>query len=142
MSDCFSHAGTQAWKRYTFVIFEGLVFDGFNRNTRPRQSLLPERVIKEARNWQQRLLGRQNFLFGKRLNLWNSGGNYDCLQTERQAYNCKDCHKSAVAGMMLSGAVPVYVKPQFNSSFGIPSIISEKEIEKALQRIQTLSEFT
>ncbi|UWV48493.1 aminotransferase class V-fold PLP-dependent enzyme [Acetivibrio thermocellus] len=44
----------------------------------------------------------------------------------------RDCHKSAVAGMMLSGAVPVYVKPQFNSSFGIPSIISEKEIEKAL----------
>lgn len=44
----------------------------------------------------------------------------------------RDCHKSAVAGMMLSGASPVYVKLDFNSSFGIPSIVLEKEIERAL----------
>ncbi|GAE90106.1 aminotransferase class I/II-fold pyridoxal phosphate-dependent enzyme [Acetivibrio straminisolvens] len=44
----------------------------------------------------------------------------------------RDCHKSAVAGIMLSGAVPIYVKTEFNSPFGIPSIVLEKEIEKAL----------
>ncbi|HHV28364.1 MAG TPA: aminotransferase class V-fold PLP-dependent enzyme [Clostridium sp.] len=44
----------------------------------------------------------------------------------------RDCHKSAVAGMMLSRAVPIYIKPEFNSSFGIPSIVLEKDIEKAL----------
>jgi len=71
--DCFSHAGTQAWKRYTFVIFEGLVFDDLTEIPGLDSLYCPSGVIKEAQELAAKLWGRQNFLFGKRLNLWNSG---------------------------------------------------------------------
>ena len=44
----------------------------------------------------------------------------------------RDCHRSAIAGLMLSGAIPVYIKPEFNSVFGISTVITAKCIEKAL----------
>ncbi len=45
----------------------------------------------------------------------------------------RDCHRSAVAGMMLAGATPVYIKPEFNDFFGISSVVLINEIEKALK---------
>jgi len=63
MSDCFSHAGTQAWKRYTFVIFEGLVFDGFNRNTSLDSLYCPSGVIKEAQELAAKAFGADKTFF-------------------------------------------------------------------------------
>lgn len=45
----------------------------------------------------------------------------------------RDCHRSAIAGMMLAGATPVYIKPGFNDVFEIPSVVSVDELEKALK---------
>lgn len=45
----------------------------------------------------------------------------------------RDSHKSVVSGLILSGAEPVYVYPDYNSSFGIPESISSHEIENALR---------
>jgi arginine decarboxylase len=45
----------------------------------------------------------------------------------------RDCHRSAIAGMMLSGATPVYIKPDFNGIFDIPSVVSVNAVEKALK---------
>ena len=44
----------------------------------------------------------------------------------------RDSHKSVVAGLILSGAEPVYVYPEYNCEFGIAGAISAKSIEKAL----------
>lgn len=44
----------------------------------------------------------------------------------------RDCHKSAINGMMLAGVKPVYIKPQFNSCFGISAAVLPSDIETAL----------
>lgn len=46
----------------------------------------------------------------------------------------RDCHRSAVAGMMLAGVVPIYVKPKFDRYFGIPTVVSPEDIESALRQ--------
>jgi lysine decarboxylase len=44
----------------------------------------------------------------------------------------RDCHKSVIAGMMLAGVKPVYLKPEFNWEYGITTIITPYEVERAL----------
>lgn len=44
----------------------------------------------------------------------------------------RDCHMAAINGMMLAGVQPVYIKPEFDNSFKIPSVLQCKDIEKAL----------
>ncbi|MFZ5985581.1 MAG: aminotransferase class I/II-fold pyridoxal phosphate-dependent enzyme [Bacillota bacterium] len=46
----------------------------------------------------------------------------------------RDCHRSAVGGMILSGTIPVYIKPEFDMNFGIPTVIKISEIEEALKK--------
>jgi len=44
----------------------------------------------------------------------------------------RDCHKSVINGMMLAGVKPVYIRPQFDGQFGIPTSVTLSELEKAL----------
>lgn len=44
----------------------------------------------------------------------------------------RDCHMAAINGMILAGVEPVYIKPEFDDNFKIPSVIKCKDIEKAL----------
>ncbi len=44
----------------------------------------------------------------------------------------RDSHKSVVSGLVLSGAEPVFVYPEFNEEFSIPSEVTAESIEKAL----------
>ncbi|MCX7923789.1 MAG: aminotransferase class I/II-fold pyridoxal phosphate-dependent enzyme [Clostridia bacterium] len=44
----------------------------------------------------------------------------------------RDCHRSVINGMALAGVKPVYVKPQFDSGFGISTDITPSKIEQAL----------
>ena len=46
----------------------------------------------------------------------------------------RDCHKSVIGGMMLARARPVYVKPEFDSEFGISTMLKPVEIKKALEQ--------
>lgn len=43
----------------------------------------------------------------------------------------RDCHKSVVGAMMLAGVTPIYVKPEYDSSFGIPSLMLPSAIAQA-----------
>ncbi|HEX3028311.1 MAG TPA: aminotransferase class I/II-fold pyridoxal phosphate-dependent enzyme [Clostridia bacterium] len=45
----------------------------------------------------------------------------------------RDCHKSVINGLLLAGANPVYIKPQYDSLFGITSYIKPSDVEKALR---------
>ncbi len=45
----------------------------------------------------------------------------------------RDSHKSVVSGLILSGAEPIYVYPEYNCEFGITAAISAKSIEKSLR---------
>lgn len=44
----------------------------------------------------------------------------------------RDSHKSVVSGLILSGAEPVFVYPQYNCEFGITTSITAESIEKSL----------
>lgn len=44
----------------------------------------------------------------------------------------RDCHKSVIGGMMLAGVRPVYIKPGFDRSFGITTVVETEDIRKAL----------
>ncbi|WP_242973501.1 aminotransferase class I/II-fold pyridoxal phosphate-dependent enzyme [Clostridium thermosuccinogenes] len=45
----------------------------------------------------------------------------------------RDCHKSVINGMMLARVMPVYIKPHFDSKFGIPTGVLAKEVEDAIR---------
>ena len=45
----------------------------------------------------------------------------------------RDCHKSVISGIMFAGAQPIYIKPLFDSSFGIPTVTSVSCVKKAIE---------
>ncbi len=45
----------------------------------------------------------------------------------------RDSHRSVASGLILSGAEPVYVYPEFNEKFSIPGEITPESIENALR---------
>ena len=45
----------------------------------------------------------------------------------------RDCHRSVIGGMMLSGVVPVYILPEFNTDFCISAEMLPITVEKALK---------
>jgi lysine decarboxylase len=45
----------------------------------------------------------------------------------------RDCHRSVIGGMMMAGANPVYINTEFDSFFGIPTILKHEILEKALK---------
>ncbi|NJK63177.1 MAG: aminotransferase class I/II-fold pyridoxal phosphate-dependent enzyme [Synechococcaceae cyanobacterium SM2_3_1] len=45
----------------------------------------------------------------------------------------RNCHKSAVAGVILSGAVPVYMEPDYDRSLGLAHGVTPASVERALQ---------
>lgn len=46
----------------------------------------------------------------------------------------RNMHQSVVAGLILSGAKPVYLQPEFDSSFNLPLNIKPEIVKKALEK--------
>lgn len=46
----------------------------------------------------------------------------------------RDCHKSAIGGMILGGVTPVYIKPGYNGYFGISTGITPEQVDEALRK--------
>lgn len=46
----------------------------------------------------------------------------------------RNAHKSAIGGVILSGAVPVYVQPEINEELGIAMGVSEESIKTAIEQ--------
>lgn len=45
----------------------------------------------------------------------------------------RNAHRSAIGGLVLSGAYPIYVLPEINKEFGISMGVSEETLKKALE---------
>lgn len=45
----------------------------------------------------------------------------------------RDCHKSVINGLLLAGAVPIPIQPDFSEEFGIPTAITPQSVEKTLR---------
>ncbi|KAL2641942.1 hypothetical protein R1flu_009529 [Riccia fluitans] len=48
----------------------------------------------------------------------------------------RNCHLSATSAMVLSGALPKYVLPMYDSRWGIAHGVSPQEIEKAIEQVR------
>ncbi|MEM9534100.1 MAG: aminotransferase class I/II-fold pyridoxal phosphate-dependent enzyme [Cyanobacteria bacterium P01_E01_bin.45] len=46
----------------------------------------------------------------------------------------RNCHKSAIAGVMLSGAIPAYIEPDYDRDLGIAHGITPASVEAALKQ--------
>ena len=46
----------------------------------------------------------------------------------------RNAHISAISGLILSGAVPIYIAPDYNQQWHIPLAVSPKSIQSALQQ--------
>lgn len=44
----------------------------------------------------------------------------------------RDCHRAVVNGMLMAGAIPVYIMPEYSEEFGIYTGITPMTVEKAL----------
>lgn len=45
----------------------------------------------------------------------------------------RDCHKSVIGGMMLAGVKPIYIQPEYDSLFGVSSILLPSRVEQAIK---------
>jgi arginine decarboxylase len=45
----------------------------------------------------------------------------------------RNCHKSVIGGILLSGAIPVYLKPVWDKEYGFYDSITPEEVEASLQ---------
>ncbi len=55
------------------------------------------------------------------------------LGTGEKAVVAENCHKAVHSGLILTGASPVWVKPNFESDFGVYTSVSAEKIEEALK---------
>jgi len=45
----------------------------------------------------------------------------------------RDCHKSVVGAMMLASVTPIYIAPQYDCPFGVPSIMLPSTVKHAIE---------
>lgn len=94
----------------------------------------PEGIIKEAQELAARAFGADRTFFlvngstcGIQAAIMSVCGRGQKIIIGR------DAHKSVVSGLILSGAEPVFVYPEYNDEFGIAGEINPGSIDKALQ---------
>jgi arginine decarboxylase len=93
----------------------------------------PTGVILEAENLLADAFGAQNAFF--LVNGTTSGVQamiMSVCEPGEKIIIPRNAHKSTVGGIILSGAIPVYVQPEINEELGIPMGVSVENIKKAI----------
>ena len=93
----------------------------------------PIGVIKEAEKLAARAYGAANAFF--LVNGTTSGVQAMIMAACRPGEKIilpRNAHKSAIAGMILSGAVPIYVQPEINEDLGIAMGITEENVKRTI----------
>ncbi len=93
----------------------------------------PEGIIKEAEELAAKAFGADKTFF--LVNGSTCGIQAAIMSTCTRGQKIiigRDSHKSVVAGLILSGAEPVFAYPEYNCEFGITEAITVKSIEKSL----------
>ena len=94
----------------------------------------PEGVIREAQRLAADLFGAEETFF-----LVNGTTSGIMAAVASVAYEnapilvCRDCHKSVTRGLILSGAMPIYIENKFDDELEIPCGISVSSVREALE---------
>ena len=93
----------------------------------------PTGVIMEAAELMADAFGGDKAYF---FNRWNDDGyfgdDYVSLSCKRKIILPRNVHKSAINALILSGAVPVFVKPAIDTELGIANHMAYEDVEKAI----------
>ncbi len=95
----------------------------------------PEGIIDEAQGLAARLFGADESFF--LVNGTTSGMMAAVAATAWEGAPIlvsRDCHKSVMRGLILSGAMPVYLQNSFDGKLGIPTGVSVESVRTALQK--------
>ncbi|HEX2924917.1 MAG TPA: aminotransferase class I/II-fold pyridoxal phosphate-dependent enzyme [Ruminiclostridium sp.] len=94
----------------------------------------PEGIIKQAQEQAARAFGADKTFF---LVNGSTCGIQAAIMTAcargQKLIAGRDSHKSVAAGLILSGAEPVFANPEFNEEFAIPAEIKPESLENALR---------
>lgn len=100
----------------------------------------PTGAIKEAQDLAARAFGADNTFF---LVNGSTCGIHAVVMTICKPGDrlivARNCHKSVITAMMLAGVEPVYIKPEYDRSFGISTIVSPAEVERAIKQYPDVS---
>lgn len=94
----------------------------------------PNGVIKEAQELAAKAFGADytSFLVNGSTSGVHAAIMSVCKPGDRLIVS-RDCHKSAIGGMMLSGVTPIYIKPEYDDLFGVSSFILPSTVEQAIK---------
>jgi len=95
----------------------------------------PSGVIKEAEELAADLYGAENSFF---LVNGTTSGLQTMIMTlcksDKKIILPRNVHRSITAGLILSGAVPIYLKPEYNNKLGIAMGITPKNVEQTIKQ--------
>ena len=93
----------------------------------------PETIIKEAQDLTAELFGADKSFFIINGSTCGIQASILTLCTRGDKFIIgRNCHKSVISALILAGAIPVFVSPEYDEEFGVSAQISPRSIEKAL----------
>lgn len=99
----------------------------------------PEGILLEAQKKCAKTFGAEESFF---MVNGSTGGMIAAIlsvcQKDDKVLIARNCHKSVYSGLTFSGAVPVYVMPEWIEQYGIFGGISPEKIEKAFEKEKTM----
>lgn len=95
----------------------------------------PTGPIREAQELAARAFGSDRTYF---LVNGSTGGIHAVISTickpGQKLIVTRDCHKSVFGGLLLAGAEPVFIMPEYNKDFGIMACVSPEAVDRAFMQ--------
>jgi len=112
-----------------FLSYDCSEYDGFDNLSSP------DGIIKEAQESCAKFLGAENLFF--LINGSTSGilaSMLSRLKINDKVLIARNCHKAVYNGLVLTGAKPYWIMPEFNEEWGIYGEVSTKSVSDALNK--------
>lgn len=99
----------------------------------------PMGIIKDAEELAAQAFGsKATFFLVNGSTLGNQIAILACVKQDEKILIARDAHQSVYAGLLLSGAVPVYVKPTLHKKSGLYPVVGSQAIADALNKVSDI----
>ena len=112
-----------------FLSYDCSEYDGFDNFSSPAG------IIIDAQDSCAEILGAENSFF--LINGSSSGiiaSMLSCLKSDDKVLIARNCHKSIYNGLVLTGAIPRWILPEFDGQWGVYGEVSPKSVSDALNK--------
>ena len=95
----------------------------------------PEGVIKEAQDLTAEVFGaKKSYFLVNGTTCGNEAMILSCVKANEKVLVARNAHKSVLMGLIFSGAVPVYLEPEYDPETGLYGSVLPETVEKALEK--------